>query len=118
MTTQSKVIVGLGHPAAVPFPARCATTSPDRRREPRPRETGQPWAPIKGIWGEEAGAAGVVTPDPISPSYALIRSGRGAGSVAMTAAHVTEGMGIAFRCEDELNCWTLTAPGRSSAPGS
>ena len=71
--------------------------------------TGQKWAAVKGIWGEDGGTARAVTPDPISPSYALIRSGRGSGSVAFTAADVAEGMGIAFRCENELNCWTLTA---------
>jgi UDP-N-acetylmuramate-alanine ligase len=61
------------------------------------------------VWGQDGGSAHVVTPDPVSPSYALVRSGRGDGTVGFTATHVTEGMGIAFRCEDELNCWTLTA---------
>lgn len=110
VTTQSKIVIGLGIRPAVPFPrevrddfARTDAASLGRA------STGQTWAAVKGVWGEEGGAARVVTPDPISPSYALIRSGRGSGSVAFTAAHVSEGMGIAFRCEDELNCWTLTA---------
>ena len=110
VTTQTKHIVGLGIPRAVPFPREVrddfATSNPAALGR---ASTGQNWAAIKGVWGEDAGAARVVTPDPISPSYTLIRSGRGSGSVGFTAAHVTEGMGIAFRCEDELNCWTLTA---------
>ncbi len=110
VTTQSKVIVGLGIPRAVPFPreVRDDFTRTDSVSLGR-ASTGQPWAPIKGTWGEDGGSAHVVTPDPVSPNYALIRSGRGSGSVGFTAAHVTEGMGIAFRCEDELSCWTLTA---------
>ena len=110
VTTQSKVIVGLGVPRAVPFPREVRddfgrTDGVSLGRAP----TGQQWVPVKGTWGEQAGVAGVVTPDPVSPSYALVRAGRGSGSVGFTAAHVTEGMGVAFRCDDELNCWTLTA---------
>jgi hypothetical protein len=110
VTTQTKTIPGLGIPRAVPFPREVrddfARSNPAALGR---ASTGQAWAAIKGVWGEDAGAAHVVTPDPVSPSYALIRSGRGSGSVGFTAAHVTEGMGVAFRCEDELNCWTLTA---------
>jgi hypothetical protein len=110
VTTQSEIVIGLGIRPAVPFPREVRddfvrTDAASLGKAP----TGQTWAPVKGVWGEEGGAARAVTPDPISPSYALIRSGRGSGSVGFTAAHVTEGMGIAFRCEDELNCWTLTA---------
>jgi hypothetical protein len=110
VTTQSKKIVGFGIPRAVPFPreVRDDFTRTDGARLPA-ASTGQRWDPIKGAWGEDGGTARVVAPDPISPSYALIRSGRGSGSVSFTATHVAEGMGIAFRCEDELNCWTLTA---------
>jgi hypothetical protein len=110
VTTQSKPIIGLGIPNAVPFPREVrddfATSSATVLAR---ASTGQGWFPAKGVWGQDGGSAQVVTPDPVSPSYALVRSGRGDGSVGFTATHVTEGMGIAFRCEDELNCWTLTA---------
>jgi|SRR5689334_14594322 len=110
VTTQSKVVAGAGAPPAVPFPREVRDdflrTSPNALTR---TVTGQRWNPAKGVWGEGDGSARVVTPDPVSPSYALIRNGRGDGSVSLTAAHVTEGMGIAFRCDDELNCWTLTA---------
>jgi hypothetical protein len=110
VTTQTVVVPGAAIPAAVPFPREVrddfARTMPGGLGR---AATGQRWGTIKGAWSSGEGAARVVTPEPAAPSYALIRAGRGAGSVAMTASHVTEGMGLAFRCEDELNCWTLTA---------
>jgi hypothetical protein len=110
ITTQSKPLIGFGIPPAVPFPREVrddfTTSGPAGLAR---ASTGQRWNAIKGQWGSGDGTARVVTPDPISPSYALVNSGRGAGRVGFTATHVTEGMGIAFRCEDELNCWTLTA---------
>ena len=78
VTTQSKIVLGLGIPRAVPFPrevrddfARTDGTGLGRA------STGQPWTMVKGAWGEQTGAAGVITPDPVSPSYTLdpVRSG-------------------------------------------
>src|SRR4051794_21613501 len=110
VTTQSKVIAGFGIPPAVPFPREVrADFRPTSATALTRTVTGQGWNAIKGVWGQGDGTARVVTPDPVSPSYALVRDGRGDGSVEFTAAHVTEGMGVAFRCDDELNCWTLPA---------
>src|SRR5215218_5259348 len=70
VTTQSKPIIGLGIPNAVPFPREVRDDFPRTDNTGLGRAaTGQAWTPIKGTWGEDAGAAGVVTPDPISPSY-------------------------------------------------
>src|SRR6476659_1302815 len=88
ITTQSKFVPGALAPPAVPFPREVrddfAVSAPAGLAR---AATGQRWSAVKGVWGAEGGTARVLTPDPISPSYALINSGRGSGSVGFTATH-------------------------------
>src|SRR5205085_5242135 len=97
VTTQSKPVIGLGIPNAVTFPREVREDFVTSSATVLTRaSTGQGWFPAKGVWGQDGGSAQVVTPDPVSPSYALVRSGRGDGSVGFTAPPVTQGMGIPF----------------------
>jgi len=112
VTTQTTILPGTFVAPAVPFP-RDVKDSLVPDATPRPflgrAATGQPWQAVKGVWTVDASGAFVSQAIPGQPSLALIDAGRGDGSVAVTAAHVQRGMGLAFRCESELNCWTLTA---------
>lgn len=112
VTDQTKILPSDLLPSAVPFPRTVAdplTTNRSQRGGLGRATTGQRWIPLKGTWTEGPDGAFVAGPEPGQPNYALVRVGRGDGSVAVTAAHVVQGMGLAFRCETELNCWTLTA---------
>ncbi len=97
-------------PPAVPFPR---TVTDDFATRPGPglgrTPTGQRWAAVRGEWVMADGSARVAVPAPLGSNVALVRVGRGAGSVSVTAQTITKGMGLAFRCRDLLDCWTLTA---------
>ena len=71
--------------------------------------TGQHWTEINSSWAAGNGLAGATTNDGLRRAYAIAHDGQGPGSVTVTAATITKGMGLAFRCRSELNCWTLTA---------
>ena len=71
--------------------------------------TGQHWTEINSTWAAGNGLAGATKNDGLRRAYALAHNGQGPGSVTVTAATITKGMGLAFRCRSELNCWTLTA---------
>ena len=109
VTTQSKPFVAVV-PPAVPFPRTVVDDFPTR---PGPglglASTGQRWAAVRGQWAVGDGTAELVAPAPLGADLALVWVGRGPGSVSMTAQTMTKGMGLAFRCRDLLDCWTLTA---------
>jgi hypothetical protein len=112
VTSQTHLPPGAFVPSAVPFPRTVSdplTTSRSTRRGLGVAPTGQRWLAVKGVWGEGPDGARVITPVVGQPDYALVRVGRGDGSISVTAAHVVKGMGLAFRCQTELTCWTLTA---------
>ncbi len=71
--------------------------------------TGQHWSTPRGTWGVAGDGAGVVAMAPLGSAVALVRVGRGPGTIAVTAQTVSKGMGLAFRCRGLLDCWTLTA---------
>ncbi len=71
--------------------------------------TGQRWGSARGVWGVAGDGARVVSMAPLGSALALVRVGRGPGSIAVTAQTMTKGMGIAFRCRGLLDCWNITA---------
>lgn len=110
VTTQTKHFVGEFAPSAVPFPR--SVRDDFRRSTPLTlgsAATGQRWSPLKGVWGADQGTARLTRPVAGQPNYALVNVGAGPGSIGFTATGVTAGVGLAFRCQDELNCWTVTA---------
>jgi hypothetical protein len=109
VTTQSQPAVAV-IPPAVPFPRTVVDDFPTR---PGPglglASTGQRWTAVRGQWAIGNGTAELVGPAPLGADFALVRVGRGPGSVSVTAQTMTKGMGLAFRCKNLLDCWTLTA---------
>ncbi len=107
--TTKKALMPVAVIPAVPFP-RTVTDDFATRSGPGlgAAPTGQRWNAVRGQWAMADGSARVATPAPLGSSVALVRVGRGAGTVAVTAQTITKGMGLAFRCRDLLDCWTLT----------
>ena len=107
--TTKKLVIPPAVVPAVPFPR---TVTDDFATRPGPglgtASTGQRWNAVRGIWAVSDGSARLAAPAPIGTNVALVRVGRGAGTVAVTAETIAKGMGLAFRCRDLLDCWTLT----------
>ena len=108
LTTQTSHVVVV--PAAVPFPR---TMTDAFAKHPGPglglAPTGERWSAARGVWAASDGTAGPVAMAPLGSAVALLRVGRGPGSIAVTAQTMTKGMGLAFRCQGLLACWTVTA---------
>ena len=108
VTTSTRKVVPIA--AAVPFPREITDEFAAR---PGPglgtAATGQRWSSPRGTWGVSGDGAGVVAMAPLGSALALVRVGRGPGSIAVTAQTMTKGMGIAFRCRGLLDCWNITA---------
>lgn len=110
VTTQRTVLPGAFVPPAVPFPREVADGFANRAAGGLGlAPTGQRWVTGLSRWSAADGTARVIAPAPAGSSNAVIRVGRGPGSVSLTAATVVKGMGLAFRCKSESECWTLTA---------
>jgi hypothetical protein len=108
VTSSSRKVLPIA--SAVPFPREITD---DFAARPGPglgaAPTGQHWGSARGVWGVSGDGAGVVTMAPLGSALALVRVGRGPGSIAVTAQTMTKGMGIAFRCRSLLDCWNITA---------
>lgn len=71
--------------------------------------TGQPWEEVSGTWAVVDGEARVVEPNDLGfRTLAVTDLGSPDGAVSVTAASMTDGVGVAFRYQDAFNYWFLT----------
>lgn len=71
--------------------------------------TGGPWTSAAGTWGVSGHTARLTRKAAAAPSLALLDAGSGDATVQVGFLSVQNGSGIAFRCKDQRNCWTVTA---------
>ncbi len=108
LTTQTTRVVFVA--PAVPFPRTMTDDFAARAGAGLGRApTGERWNAARGVWAVSDGTAGPVAMAPLGSAVALLRVGRGPGNIAVTAQTMTKGMGLAFRCQGLLACWTVTA---------
>jgi hypothetical protein len=84
-----------------------------RAESPTPLEvtrTGQPWEQVSGRWEVEDGVARLVERNDLGArTVAITEMETSDGAVAVTAASMTDGVGVAFRYQDAFNYWFVTA---------
>jgi hypothetical protein len=72
--------------------------------------TGQPWEQVSGRWEVEDGVVRLVERNDLGArTVAITEMESSDGAVAVTAASMTDGVGVAFRYQDAFNYWFVTA---------
>ena len=71
---------------------------------------GVPWRQTSGGWGVSAHAAYVAQPSS-SHNLALVDGVSADVQLSVVVAKIAPGIGVAFRCRDEANCWHIETEG-------
>jgi hypothetical protein len=71
--------------------------------------TGQAWKVLSGRWARHPGSAYLTRVGPTRTALAIIDTGFTNGTVEASLGMIDNGAGVAFRCLDADNCWSVQA---------